>query len=201
MTIAEVPVRMMVKPAGPGLDLEAAEKAACSLLTALGVDLDREGMTESPGRMVRALAEMFTPRPFDATTFPNDRDYEQLVIERRIPFESVCEHHLMAFTGYAYVAYLPGKRILGLSKLARLVEWFARNPQVQERLTQQIADWLQEHLQPKGVGVVLEAEHLCISLRGARVDGATTVTSAVHGLLREDARARQEFFQLARVGQ
>ncbi|MFI6290045.1 GTP cyclohydrolase I [Nonomuraea sp. NPDC050790] len=200
MTITDVPVRM-VKPVLPGLDLEVAEEAARSLLAALGVDLDREGMTESPGRMVRAFAEMFTPRPFDATTFPNDRDYEQLVIERRIPFASVCEHHLMAFTGYAYVAYLPGKRILGLSKLARLVEWFARAPQVQERLTQQIADWLQENVQPKGVGVVLEAEHLCMSLRGVRAGGAATVTSAVHGVLREDPRARQEFLLLARVGE
>ncbi|MFF0577939.1 GTP cyclohydrolase I [Streptosporangium saharense] len=200
MTIAETPIRMVVRPDGPTRDLEAAEKAARALLSALGVALDREGMAESPGRMARALAEMCTPRPFDATTFPNDRDYEQLVIERRIPFESLCEHHMLPFTGMAYVAYLPGKRILGLSKLARLVEWFAHGPQVQERLTQQIADWLQENLRPKGVGVVLEAEHLCMSLRGARVDGAATLTSAVHGLLRDDARARQEFFQLARVG-
>ncbi|MBB4920567.1 GTP cyclohydrolase I [Streptosporangium saharense] len=200
MTIAEAPIRMVVRPDGPTRDLEAAEKAARALLSALGVALDREGMAESPGRMARALAEMCTPRPFDATTFPNDRDYEQLVIERRIPFESLCEHHMLPFTGMAYVAYLPGKRILGLSKLARLVEWFAHGPQVQERLTQQIADWLQENLRPKGVGVVLEAEHLCMSLRGARVDGAATLTSAVHGLLRDDARARQEFFQLARVG-
>jgi GTP cyclohydrolase I len=143
---------------------------------------------------------MCTPREFDLTTFPNDDGYEQLVIERRIRFRSLCEHHLLPFLGHAYVAYLPGARILGLSKPARVVELFACRPQVQERLTQQIADWIQEHLQPKGVGVVLDAEHMCMSLRGARAEGSAATTSALHGLLLTDSRAREEFFLLAKVG-
>ena len=115
---------------------------------------------------------------------------------------SVCEHHLLPFTGVAHVGYLPGERIVGLSKLARVVDLFARDLQVQERLTQQIADWLEEHLAPRGVGVVLEAEHLCMSLRGVQKPGARTVTSALHGLVREDSRTRQEFLDLAmrRIG-
>ncbi|MEU6718301.1 GTP cyclohydrolase I [Nonomuraea sp. NPDC046802] len=191
---------MHVSPDASARDLHEAEQAAVCMLTALGVDLTRAGMAETPGRMVRALDEMCTPREFDLTTFPNEAGYEQMVIERRIRFNSLCEHHLLPFTGYAYVAYLPGARILGLSKLARVVELFACQPQVQERLTQQIADWLQEQLQPKGVGVVLDAEHLCMSLRGARAEGSTTTTSALHGLLLTDPRAREEFFLLAKVG-
>ena len=122
--------------------------------------------------MARALEEMLTPRAFDLTTFPNDDGYRQLVVEREIAFRSVCEHHFLPFIGRAYIAYLPGDRILGLSKLARVVELFAHRPQVQERLTQQVADWLDEHLHPQGVGVVLIAEHLCVTLRGARLPGA-----------------------------
>ena len=114
------------------------------------------------------------------------------------PFHSLCEHHLLPFHGVAHVAYLPADRILGLSKLARVVELFARDLQVQERLTQQVADWLQQHLEPKGVGVVIEAEHLCMSMRGVQAAGTVTLTSALHGLLREDPRSRQEFFDLAR---
>src|SRR5687767_4288791 len=145
--------------------------------------------------MARAYAEMFSPRPFDLTTFPNDAGYDELIIARSIPVQSVCEHHLLPFQGVAHVGYLPGSRILGLSKLARVVELFARDLQVQERLTKQVADWLQEHLAPQGVGVVVEAEHLCMSLRGVRAAGSRTVTSALHGLLREDQRSRQEFFR------
>ncbi|MBG0818463.1 GTP cyclohydrolase I FolE [Planomonospora sp. ID82291] len=195
-----MPSRRPVRSPAVERDLDGAQAAATRLLAALGIDLAREGMAETPGRMVRALAEMCTPRDFDLTTFPNDGRYEQLVIERRIRFHSLCEHHLLPFTGVAYVAYLPGARILGLSKLARVVELFAHGPQVQERLTQQIADWLNEQLDPKGVGVVLDAEHMCMTLRGARAEGSTTVTSALHGLLRDDARTREEFFLLAKVG-
>ena len=121
---------------------------------------------------------------------------------REIPFHSLCEHHLLPFTGVAHVGYLPGERIVGLSKLARVVDLFARDLQVQERLTQQIADWLEKHLAPRGVGVVLEAEHLCMSLRGVQKPGTRTVTSALHGLVREDSRTRQEFLDLAmrRIG-
>ena len=113
-----------------------------------------------------------------------------------IPFHSLCEHHLLPFVGVAHVGYLPGERIIGLSKLARVVELFARDLQVQERLTSQVAGWLDEHLVPKGVGVVLEAEHLCMSLRGVQAPGARTVTSALHGLVRDDPRTRQEFLTL-----
>ena len=119
---------------------------------------------------------------------------------RDIPFQSLCQHHLLPFHGVAHVGYIPAERILGLSKLARVVELFARDLQVKERLTTQVAAWLQDHLEPKGVGVVLEADHLCMSLRGVRATGARTVTSAVHGLLRDDARSRQEFFALTGTG-
>ena len=118
------------------------------------------------------------------------------MLARRIPVRSVCEHHLLPFVGVAHVGYLPDARILGLSKLARVVEHFACRPQVQERMTVQIADWLADHLEPKGVGVVIEAEHSCMTLRGAQARGSDTVTSAVRGVLREDARSRQEFFAL-----
>ena len=151
-----------VKPSS-GPDLAAAEQAAAAFLIALGVDLDTESLAATPARMARAYAEMFSPRPFDLTTFPNDAGYDELIIARAIPVQSVCEHHLLPFVGVAHVGYLPGERILGLSKLARVVELFARRPQVQERLTQQIADWLQDQIAPRGLGVVVEAEHLCMT--------------------------------------
>jgi GTP cyclohydrolase I len=147
--------------------------------------------------MARAYAEMFRPRPFDLTTFPNDEGYDELVVARSIPMQSVCEHHLLPFVGVAHVGYMPGRRILGLSKLARVVELFARRPQVQERLTQQVADWLEANLAPRGVAVVVEAEHLCMTVRGVRAAGASTVTSALHGQLRTDPSSRAEFFALA----
>src|SRR3712207_5037936 len=129
-------------------------------------------------------AELLTPSPFTATTFRNDGGYDELVVARDIPFHSLCEHHLLPFVGRAHVAYLPGERIVGLSKLARVVDHFSRRMQVQERLTTQIASWLTDTLQPKGVGVVLEAEHLCMSLRGVQKTGSETVTSALHGTVR-----------------
>jgi GTP cyclohydrolase I len=146
--------------------------------------------------MAQAYAELLTPRQFDLTTFPNDEGYDELVLVRAIPFRSVCEHHLLPFVGVAHVGYLPGDRILGLSKVARVVEMFAHGPQVQERLTKQIADWLDEQLQPRGVGVVIEAEHLCMTLRGVRSAGAKTFTSTLLGILREDPRSRGEFLAL-----
>ncbi len=179
------------------VDLAAAERAAGDLLTALGVALDTDGTRATPGRMARAYAEMLSPRPFDLTTFPNDEGYDELVIARSIPVQSVCEHHLLPFVGVAHVGYLPGARIVGLSKLARVVEMFARRPQVQERLTQQVADWLDLNLSPRGVGVVVAAEHMCMTIRGVRSAGATTVTSALHGHLRDDPAGRAEFFALA----
>src|SRR5215813_15511204 len=150
----------------PQIDLAAAEKAAADLLAALNVRTDSDGMRDTPARMARAYAEFFTPRPFEPTTFPNDEGYDELVLARQIPFRAICEHHLLPFVGVAHVGYLPGERILGLSKLARVVEHFACRPQVQERMTKQIADWLCTQLQPRGVGVVIEAEHTCMTLRG-----------------------------------
>ncbi len=181
----------------PGtIDLAAAEAAAGQFLTALGIFTDSESLRGTPGRMARAYAELFSPRPFDLTTFPNDEGYDELVLARRIPVRSVCEHHLLPFVGTAHVGYLPGARILGLSKLARIVEHFACRPQVQERLTKQVADWLQTHLEPKGVGVVIEAEHSCMTLRGVQATGSSTMTSTLLGLLRSDARSRSEFLAL-----
>ncbi|MBN9740423.1 MULTISPECIES: GTP cyclohydrolase I FolE [Amycolatopsis] len=183
----------------PGFDLAAAENAAGDFLRALGISLDSESLRGTPGRMARAYAELFTPRAFDLTTFPNDEGYDELVLARDIPVRSVCEHHLLPFIGVAHVGYLPGERILGLSKLARVVEHFACRPQVQERLTKQIAGWLGDQLSPKGVGVVIEAEHTCMTLRGVQATGSSTVTSTLMGTLREDARSRQEFFSLTGV--
>jgi GTP cyclohydrolase I len=185
---------------GPVPDLDAAEQAAAAFLHALGVSTDDEALAGTPRRMARAYAEMFTPKPFEATTFPNDEGYDELVLVRDIPFRSACEHHLLPFTGTACVAYLPGDRILGLSKLARVVDYFACRPQVQERLTKQVADWLTEHLRPRAVGVVIRAEHTCMTLRGVYATGSTTVTSTLLGTLRTDARSRQEFFSLVGLG-
>jgi GTP cyclohydrolase I len=176
-----------------GMDLVAAEAGARTLLQALGLRVDTEALRDTPARMVRAFAELFTPRPFNLTTFPNEEGYDELVLARAIPVHSVCEHHLLPFVGVAHVGYLPGDRILGLSKLARVVEHFARRPQVQERLTKQVADWLQDQLDPKGVGVVIEAEHTCMTLRGVKATGSSTVTSTLLGTFRSDLRSRQEF--------
>jgi GTP cyclohydrolase IA len=191
-------LRVIHEP-GNGVDLVAAERAAEQFLLALGVSLESESLQGTPGRMARAYAELFTPRPFDLTTFPNDEGYDELVLARGIPVRSVCEHHLLPVVGVAHVGYLPGERILGLSKLARIVEHFACRPQVQERLTKQVADWLSDQLDPKGVGVVIEAEHSCMTLRGVQAAGSSTVTSTLLGALREDARSRQEFFALTGV--
>jgi GTP cyclohydrolase I len=182
--------------AGRKIDAHTAERAASDLLGALGADLTDEGLRETPRRMVAAYSELLTPQPFHPTTFPNDEGYDELIVVRAVPFHSLCMHHLLPFHGVAHIGYLPGERIIGLSKLGRVVEHFARDLQIQERLTTQIAGWLQRELQPKGVGVVLEAEHLCMSLRGVQKLGATTMTSALHGLVRDDARTRQEFLAL-----
>ena len=180
----------------PGVDLPAAPRAVVSLLRALGHDPASPHLADTPRRVAEAYAELLTGRPFDLTTFPNDEGYDELVLARDIPVQSLCEHHLLPFSGVAHMGYQPGERILGLSKLARVLDLFARDLQLQERLTQQVADWLEEHLAPRGVGVVIQAEHLCMTLRGVRAPGARTVTSALHGLLREDPRSRQEFFAL-----
>ena len=178
------------------VDAGRARRAAAELLDALGVDLTDESLRDTPRRMAAMYAELLTPAPFAATTFPNDGGYDELVVATGIPFHSMCEHHLLPFVGVAHVGYLPGERIIGLSKLARVVDLFARSLQVQERLTTQVAGWIDEQLQPKGVGVVLEAEHMCMSLRGVQKTGARTITSSLSGLLRDDPRTRQEFLSL-----
>jgi len=183
-----------------GIDLERAEDAARELLIALGEDPDRDGLRDTPRRVAKAYAELLTPQPFSPTTFPNDESYDELVVAREIPFHSLCEHHLLPFHGVAHVGYLPGDRIIGLSKLGRVVDLFARRLQVQERLTSEVAAWLDDHLEPKGVGVVIEAEHLCMSLRGVQKAGTLTATSALRGLVRDDPRTRQEFLALAGRG-
>ncbi len=178
------------------VDVAAASEAVRDLLFALGRDPDSEHLADTPDRVARAYAELLSPEPFELTTFPNDEGYDELIVARDIPFHSLCEHHLMPFQGVAHVGYVPADRILGLSKLARVVELFARDLQVQERLTKQIAEWLQEQVAPRGVGVVLEADHQCMTLRGVRATGSRTVTSALHGLIRDDARTRHEFMSL-----
>jgi GTP cyclohydrolase I len=175
----------------------AAEQAVHDLLVALGQDPERPGLRETPRRVAAALTELLSPVAFTPTTFPNEEGYEELVIARDIEFSSLCEHHLLPFSGVAHVGYIPGERIIGLSKLARVVELFARDLQVQERMTAQIANWLDDHLEPIGVGVVLEAEHTCMSLRGVKKPGSRTTTSALRGAIRDDARTRQEFLSLA----
>jgi GTP cyclohydrolase I len=186
-----------VVPEPPAIDLVAAERAVADLLVALGQDLTTEHLRGTPRRVALAYEELLTPQPFEPTTFANDGNYDELVLARDIPFHSLCQHHLLPFHGVAHVGYLPGERIVGLSKLARVVEHFSRGLQIQERLTTQIGDWLTDRLAPKGVGVVLEAEHLCMTMRGVQATGARTVTSSLHGRLRDDARSRAEFLALA----
>ncbi len=191
--------RPRIAPASsPVRDPAAAERAAADLLLALGLDVTEEQLAETPGRMARALLEMTTAPDFSLTTFPNDEEYDELVLVRDIPVQSLCEHHMLPFTGVAHVGYLPGERILGLSKFARMVTFHASRPQTQERLTKQIADDLHARLRPRGVGVVIEAEHTCMSLRGARASGTRTLTSTLFGLVRDDPRSRTEFLSLTR---
>lgn len=179
-----------------GVDRAAAAVAVSDLLRALGRDTLSPHLQETPRRVADAFIEMLTPQDFAMTTFPNDEDYDALVVVAGIPFHSLCEHHLLPFQGVAHIGYLPGDRILGLSKFARVVEFFSRDLQTQERLTTQIADWLQARLSPSGVGVVIEAEHLCMSLRGVSVAGSRTTTSALHGIIKDDPRTRDEFIRL-----
>jgi len=178
------------------IDLAAAEAAARDLLQALGADPSSPVLQDTPARMARSYAELLTPQTFEMTTFPNDGGYDELVLVKDIPFHSLCEHHLLPFVGTAHVGYLPRERVLGLSKVARIVEMFARGLQTQERMTMQIAAWIEDNLAPKGVGVVLSASHSCMSLRGARSHGTTTVTSALKGLIRNSDRSRAEFLDL-----
>ena len=192
------PHRLRVTHPAPEIDLGAAREAAGALLTALGLPVSSPDMAETPRRLVDAYAELLAVPDFDLTTFDNGSGYDELVLVRDIPVRSLCEHHLLPFTGVAHVGYLPADRILGLSKLARTVEFFARRVQTQERLTSQVADHLDDRLAPLGVGVVIEAEHSCMSLRGALATGASTLTTVLRGRLRDDPASRAEFLTLTR---
>lgn len=176
------------------------EEVVEDLLVALGADLSNEEFAGTPRRVAAMYAELLTPEPFDFTTFPNDASYDELVLVRDIPFVSLCAHHLLPFTGRAHVGYLPRDRVVGLSKLARAVKHFSRALQVQERLTKQVADLIQRELDPKGVGVVIEAEHQCMVIRGVQAAGTRTLTSTMYGLLRENPASREEFLSLVRSG-
>ncbi|GAA1172360.1 GTP cyclohydrolase I FolE [Ornithinimicrobium humiphilum] len=192
------PLRPRIVAERPVVDLEAAEAAAADLLAALGLDLTQESLVDTPRRMARALHELMAPEGFELTSFANEEGYDELVLVRDIPVRSLCEHHMLPLVGVAHVGYLPDRRILGLSKLARMVDLHSRRPQTQERLTTAVADHLRRELAPAGVGVVVEAEHTCMTLRGARAPGARTLTSAVLGRLRDDPSSRAEFLSLAR---
>jgi GTP cyclohydrolase IA len=183
--------------AASSIDLDAAARAVSDLLVALGQDPTSADLAETPRRMASALAESLTPVAFTMTTFPNDDGYDQMVLVRDIGFSSLCAHHMLPFMGVAHVAYVPGVRVVGLSKLARLVEHVASRLQTQERLTNEVAETLQATLDPRGVGVVLEATHLCMTVRGVRAAGARTLTSALTGSLRDDPALRAEFSRLA----
>jgi len=181
------------------VDIARIEKAVREILLAVGEDPDREGLLKTPNRVARAYGELMAGLFEDPTrhlkTVFNER-YDEVVLLRDIPFHSLCEHHLLPFTGKAHVAYLPGGKVVGLSKLARLVEGYARRPQVQERLTTQIADALMEELQPVGAACVIEASHTCMTIRGAKKHGSTMVTSALRGIFKENASSRQEILSL-----
>ena len=184
-------------PAGGGIDRKRIENAVREILAAIGEDPDRDGLSRTPQRIAEMYSEIMGglhEDPADHLAVRFDADHDEMVMVKDIPFYSVCEHHLLPFVGKAHVAYIPGDDgcITGLSKLARLVDGFARRPQVQERLTTQIADTIDEVLKPKGVLVVIEAEHLCMSMRGVRKPGSSTVTSAVRGLFRENVATRTE---------
>ena len=193
---AVLPWRPRMTAAPAAVDLPAAEQAAADLLRALGQPLESVHMADTPRRLARAYAEMLTVSSFDFTTFPNTEGYDELVLVEDIPVRSLCEHHMLPFVGVAHVGYLPADRVLGLSKFARVVDFYGHRTQTQERLTKQVADHLQRHLDPRGVGVVIEAEHTCMSLRGVRAVGTRTVTSALLGTLRTDPSSRAEFLAL-----
>ena len=181
----------------PAVDIDRIEAAVRDILVAIGEDPDRDGLAETPKRVARMYAEVFSglaEDPGDHLKVVFEAQHDEMVMVKEIPIYSVCEHHLVPWFGHAHVAYIPNEdgRITGLSKLARLVDGFARRPQVQERLTTQVADCIQRVLEPRGVLVVVEAEHLCMAMRGVRKPGATTVTSAVRGLMRDSVAARNE---------
>ncbi|HLU27633.1 MAG TPA: GTP cyclohydrolase I FolE [Glycomyces sp.] len=189
------------RPEPPPFDAARIEKAVREILIAIGEDPDREGLRETPARVARAYAEQFAglrQNPEDVLTTVFDADHDEMVLVRDIEVSSVCEHHLVPFYGVAHVGYIPNDKgqVTGLSKLARLIDVYARRPQLQERMTSQVADALMRVLEPRGVIVVIEAEHLCMTMRGVRKPGAKTITSAVRGNFRSSDRTRAEAMAL-----
>ncbi len=184
------------------MDKQRIENAVREILIAIGEDPDREGLIETPKRVANMYAEIFAgleDNPTRHLKIFNEADNDEMVVVRDIPMYSMCEHHLLPFVGKAHIAYIPSDgKVIGLSKLARIVDSFSKKPQLQERLTSQIADFLDENLSPKGIAVVVEAEHLCMTMRGARAAGAKTQTSALRGSMRKDARTRAEAMSLLR---
>lgn len=178
------------------IDKEKIKQAIRLFLEGIGEDPDREGLRETPERVARMWEEFEKMRNFNVKLFEEFGNYNEMVLVKDINFYSFCEHHLLPFFGKVHIAYIPNKKILGLSKLVRTVRAFALRPQVQERLTEEIADFLEKELEPKGVGVVIEAEHLCMSMRGVMSPGHLTVTSALRGRLLEDLKTREEFLKL-----
>jgi GTP cyclohydrolase I len=191
----EEPGAEVVRPA-PQVDRDSVEAAVRQIIKAVGEDPDREGLRDTPARVARMYRELLRPDPLEPTTFENP-GYDHMVVVKDIPVYSFCEHHILPFFGVAHVAYIPDKRIIGLSKIARLVHQKASGLQIQERLTCEIANDLQQMLDPVGVGVVIEAEHMCMTMRGARAQGTRTITSQVLGAIREKPEARFEFLALA----
>jgi len=190
--------------AAGGLLSESEERLAAhvrGILTELGLDLEDPNLRETDRRVTQMYREMFSGLREGAepavTTFPNDERYSAMVMEKQIPFYSMCAHHLVPFYGHAHIAYIPGDRILGLSKFARILEFYAKRPQLQERLTEQVVGYLEEHLRPQGAMVVIEARHLCVEMRGVKKPGALTVTSAIRGIFHERPQ-REEFLDLLR---
>ncbi len=182
------------------MDKEKIENAVKEILIAVGEDPNREGLLETPKRVANMYEEIFaglTEDPKQHIKLFDEQSNDEMVIVKDIPFYSMCEHHLLPFFGKAHIAYIPSdNKIIGLSKLARIVDNFAKKPQVQERLTSDVADFLNENLQPKGVAVIMEAEHMCMTMRGARAAGAKTQTSALRGIMRSDAKSRAEVLSL-----
>lgn len=170
--------------------------AVRTLLQGVGEDTNREGLLETPKRYVKFLKEFCTPPEFNFTTFENEGSKDEMIIVSDIPFFSLCEHHLAPFMGFGHIAYIPNEKIVGLSKIPRALDYFSRRPQNQERITQQVADYLMEQLNPKGVAVVLKARHLCVEMRGVKKHDCWTTTSAMIGGFRNDMNCRQEFLSL-----
>lgn len=191
-TLSANPLRPVIGE-GSGIDRVRAQEAVVELLKALGRDPHSEHLADTPRRVADAFIEQLSPDDFSPTTFPNTEGYDDLVLVRDIPFHSLCEHHLLPFQGVAHVGYVPADRLIGLSKLARVVDYFSHDLQVQERLTRQIADWIETELHPGGVGVVMEAEHTCMTIRGIQARGALTVTSTFTGALKTRAELRERF--------